>query len=66
MSLSRLTQLIMKKRKQKTYGEMEAELARKQIQNKRFHQKVKGSGFVYNRQKNKKINEYSKEDEGSV
>ena len=53
----------MKNRKLKTRGELEAEVALKQMQNKRFHQKVKGSGYVYNRQKSKQIKEYINENE---
>lgn len=51
------------KKKLKTSGELEAELARKSIQNKRYHMKVKESGSVYNRQKNKQLKDYNHEGE---
>ena len=50
----------MKKKKIKTTGQIEQELFEKSFQNKRYHMKVKQSGSVYNRQKNKKIKDYEK------
>ncbi len=44
----------MKKRKLKRQAELEADIAAQQIQNKRFHQKVKLSGKSYNRQESKR------------
>lgn len=48
----------MKKRKRKTTGQIERELFEKDFQNKRYHMKVKQSGLIYNRQKNKRIKDY--------
>lgn len=52
----------MRKRKRrtkpKTTGQIEKELFEKEFQNKRYHMKVKGSGGIYNRQKNKRIEDY--------
>ncbi len=43
-----------KTKKIKTKEELEAEVAAQQIQTKRYHEKVKESGKVYNRQDAKK------------
>lgn len=42
-----------KQKKLKTKAEIEAELASKQLQSKRFHQKVKESGKIYKRKEGK-------------
>lgn len=48
-------------RHKKTLGEMEAELFAKEIQNKRFHTKIRLSKKVYNRKKDKRKVDYYNE-----